>query len=110
MRPESECLGLSSFVFEWLDSMIMALYLLDNPLSFLLFKGDMSAENHCRSIGTQTEEFAAISHGESGGFRSETEKDTGSLGEYASSQKFQSEIKGGAVSFGGSRGFFKNNI
>ena len=57
----------------------------------------MSAENHCRSIGTQTEE---------GGFRSETEKDTGSLGEYASSQKFQSEIKGGAVSFGGSRGFF----
>ena len=88
----------------------MALYLIDNPLSFLLFKGDMSAENHCRSIGTQTEEGAAISHGESGGFRSETEKGTGSLGESASSEKFQSEMKGGAGSFGGSRGLKKNNM
>ena len=87
--------------------MIMALYLIDNPLSFLLFKGDMSADNHCRSIGTQTEEGAAISHGESGGFRSEIEKGTGSLGESASSKKFQSEMKGGAGSFGGSRGFKK---
>ena len=63
----------------------------------------MSAENHCRSIGTQTEEGAAISHGESGGFRS----GTGSLGESASSEKFQSEMKGGAGSFGGSRGLKK---
>ena len=74
----------------------MALYLIDNPLSFLLFKGDMSAENHCRSIGTQTEEFAAISHGESGGFRSETEKETGSRGESGD----------GAGILGGSRGLF----
>jgi hypothetical protein len=88
----------------------MVLYLVNNPFFFVLFQEVMSAENHCRSIGTQTEEGAAISHGESGGFRSETEKGTGSLGESASSEKFQSEMKGGAGSFGGSRGLKMNNI
>ena len=82
-------------------------YLVDNPFSFVLFQEVMSAENHCRSIGTQTEEGAAISHGESGGFRSETEDDTGSRGESGGSEKFKSEIKEGASSLGGSRGLFK---
>ena len=67
----------------------------------------MSAENHCRSIGTQTEEGAAISHGESGGFRSATKEITGRRGESGGSIKFQSEMKDGAGSLGGSRGFFK---
>ena len=58
----------------------------------------MSAENHCRSIGTQTEE---------GGFRSETEDDAGSRGESGGSEKFKSEIKEGTSSLGGSRGLFK---
>ena len=67
----------------------------------------MSTEKYCRSIGTQTEEGAAISHGESGGFRSATEEVTGRRGESGGSIKFQSEMKDGAGSLGGSRGFFK---
>ena len=49
----------------------------------------MASENNCRSIGTQTEEGAAVSRGESGG-----------------SEKFQSEMKDGACSLRGSKGFF----
>ena len=66
----------------------------------------MSTENYCRSIGTQTEEGAAISHGGSGGFRSGRKDDTGSRGESGGSKKFKSEMKKGASSLGGSRGFF----
>ena len=67
----------------------------------------MSTENYCRSIGTQTEESAANSHGKSGGFRSEMEEGTGSRGESGGSEKFQSEMEEETGSLGESGGFFK---